>query len=41
MLVAQIIYNKFFYAAEYHKGKVEDVPKMIAFLKEKVQSPRL
>ncbi len=33
--VAQIIYNRYYYAAEYHKGQVEDVPKMIAFLKEK------
>ncbi len=35
VLVAQIIYNKFLYGADYHKAKVEDVPKMIAFLKEK------
>lgn len=35
VMVAQIIYNKFLYGAEYHKAKVEDVPKMIAFLKEK------
>ncbi|MBI5572486.1 MAG: ArsB/NhaD family transporter [Desulfomonile tiedjei] len=35
VLIAQIVYNKFLYGAEYHKAKVEDVPKMIAFLKEK------
>jgi Na+/H+ antiporter NhaD/arsenite permease-like protein len=35
VLVAQILYNKFYYGADYHKAKVEDVPKMIAFLKEK------
>ena len=35
VMVAQIIYNKFYYGADYHKAKVEDVPKMMAFLKEK------
>jgi Na+/H+ antiporter NhaD/arsenite permease-like protein len=35
VLIAQIIYNKFVYGADYHRAKVEDVPKMIAFLKEK------
>jgi len=35
VLVAQIIYNKFLYGKEYDKAKVEDVPKMITFLKEK------
>ena len=35
VLVAQIIYNKFLSGAAYHKAKVEDVPKMMAFLKEK------
>jgi Na+/H+ antiporter NhaD/arsenite permease-like protein len=35
VMVAQIIYNKFVYGADYDKAKVEDVPKMIAFLKEK------
>jgi len=35
VVVAQIIYNKFVYGADYQKAKVEDVPKMIAFLKEK------
>jgi Na+/H+ antiporter NhaD/arsenite permease-like protein len=35
VIVAQIIYNKFLYGADYHRAKVEDVPKMIEFLKEK------
>ncbi len=35
VMVAQIVYNKFYYAKEYHEAKVEDVPKMISFLKEK------
>jgi Na+/H+ antiporter NhaD/arsenite permease-like protein len=35
VMVAQIIYNRYYYGAEYHKGQVEDVPKMMAFLKEK------
>jgi Na+/H+ antiporter NhaD/arsenite permease-like protein len=35
VVVAQIIYNKFVYGADYHRAKVEDVPKMISFLKEK------
>lgn len=35
VMVTQIIYNKFFYGEDYHKAKVEDVPKMMAFLKEK------
>ena len=35
VMVAQILYNKFLYGAEYHKAKVEDVPAMISFLKEK------
>ncbi len=35
VMAAQIIYNKFVYGADYHRAKVEDVPKMIAFLKEK------
>jgi Na+/H+ antiporter NhaD/arsenite permease-like protein len=35
VMVAQIIYNKFVYGAAYEKAKVEDVPKMIAFLQEK------
>jgi Na+/H+ antiporter NhaD/arsenite permease-like protein len=35
VMVAQIVYNKFLYGADYHKAKVEDVPKMMAFLKEK------
>ena len=32
---AQILYNKFYYGREYHKAKVDDVPQMISFLKEK------
>jgi len=35
VMAAQIIYNKFLYGASYDKAKVEDVPGMIAFLKEK------
>ncbi len=35
VLLAQIIYNKFIYGRDYHRAKVEDAPKMIAFLKEK------
>ena len=35
VMVAQIIYNKFLYGADYHRAKVDDVPKMLAFLKEK------
>jgi Na+/H+ antiporter NhaD/arsenite permease-like protein len=35
VMVAQILYNKFYYGAEYHRGQVEDIPKMMAFLKEK------
>ena len=34
VMVAQIFYNKFLYGREYHKAKVEDVPKMISFLQE-------
>jgi Na+/H+ antiporter NhaD/arsenite permease-like protein len=35
VLIAQIIYNKFLYGKGYEKAKVEDVPKMMLFLKEK------
>ena len=35
VILAQIIYNKFLYGRDYHRAKVEDAPKMIAFLKEK------
>ena len=35
VIVAQIIYNKFVYGRDYNRAKVEDVPKMISFLKEK------
>ncbi len=34
-MAAQIIYNKFVYGKDYHRAKVEDVPKMISFLREK------
>jgi Na+/H+ antiporter NhaD/arsenite permease-like protein len=34
-MVAQILYNKFYYGSEYSRGKVEDVPKMTSFLREK------
>ncbi len=37
VLITQIIYNKVLYGREYHKARVEDVPKMINFLKEKYQ----
>jgi Na+/H+ antiporter NhaD/arsenite permease-like protein len=37
VMIAQIVYNKFYYGAEYRRAKVEDVPKMVAFLKEKYQ----
>lgn len=35
VMVAQIIYNKMYYGGEYHRARVEDVPQMISFLKEK------
>jgi Na+/H+ antiporter NhaD/arsenite permease-like protein len=35
VLVTNIIYNKFVYGGDYKKAKVEDVPGMISFLKEK------
>ncbi|MFH0960563.1 MAG: SLC13 family permease [Pseudomonadota bacterium] len=35
VLLVNIIYNKFLYGRDYKKAKVEDVPKMISFLKEK------
>jgi len=34
-LVAQIVYNKFWYGRAYAKARVEDVPATIAFLREK------
>jgi Na+/H+ antiporter NhaD/arsenite permease-like protein len=37
VLVTQIIYNKFLYGREYHRAKVEDVPQMIGYLREKYQ----
>jgi Na+/H+ antiporter NhaD/arsenite permease-like protein len=35
VIIANIIYNKFLYGAAYKRAKVDDVPKMISFLKEK------
>lgn len=35
VLVAQLIYNKLLYGKVYEKAKVEDVPKLLTFLKEK------
>jgi len=35
VLAAQIIYNKFLYGKQYEKAKVDDVPQMMTFLKEK------
>ncbi len=35
VMISQILYNKLLYGRSYEKAKVEDVPKMIAFLKEK------
>jgi len=37
VMVAQLIYNKLLYGKEYKRAKVEDVPKMITFLREKYQ----
>jgi len=37
VMIAQIIYNKFVYGREYNRAKVEDVPQMITFLREKYQ----
>jgi len=37
VMVAQLIYNKLLYGREYQRAKVEDVPKMIEFLREKYQ----
>ncbi|AFM26811.1 SLC13 family permease [Desulfomonile tiedjei] len=35
IMVLQILYNKFLYGKEYSRARVEDVPNMMAFLKEK------
>lgn len=35
IMVLQIIYNKFVYGKEYSRARVEDVPNMMSFLKEK------
>lgn len=37
VMIAQIIYNKLLYGKDYKRAKVEDVPKMITFLREKYQ----
>jgi Na+/H+ antiporter NhaD/arsenite permease-like protein len=37
VVIAQIFYNKVLYGREYHRAKVEDVPKMMEFLREKYQ----
>lgn len=37
VIIVQLIYNKVLYGREYHQAKVEDVPKMIDFLREKYQ----
>ncbi len=36
-LAAQILYTKWYYGRDYEKAKVDDVPEMISFLKEKYQ----
>ena len=35
VMITQILYNKMLYGRQYHGARVEDVPKMISFLKEK------
>lgn len=35
VLAIQLLYNKMLYGREYHSARVEDVPKMVAFLREK------
>jgi len=35
VMIVQILYNKMLYGRAYHRARVEDVPKMISFLKEK------
>ena len=35
VMIAQILYNKMLYGREYHRARVEDVPKMVSFLREK------
>ncbi|MEJ2715963.1 MAG: ArsB/NhaD family transporter, partial [Deltaproteobacteria bacterium] len=36
-MVAQILYTKWYYGRDYETGKVDDVPEMIKFLREKYQ----
>jgi Na+/H+ antiporter NhaD/arsenite permease-like protein len=35
IMITQLLYNKMLYGRQYHGARVEDVPKMISFLKEK------
>jgi len=35
VMIVQIVYNKVLYGREYHRAKVDDVPHMISFLREK------
>jgi Na+/H+ antiporter NhaD/arsenite permease-like protein len=35
VMITQILYNKALYGRKYHSASVEDVPKMMSFLKEK------
>jgi Na+/H+ antiporter NhaD/arsenite permease-like protein len=35
VMITQILYNKMLYGREYHRARVEDVSKMISFLREK------
>jgi Na+/H+ antiporter NhaD/arsenite permease-like protein len=37
VMIAQIVYNKMVYGRDYQRAKVEDVPKMMEFLREKYQ----
>lgn len=37
VMAIQLLYNKLLYGREYKRAKVEDVPKMIMFLREKYQ----
>jgi Na+/H+ antiporter NhaD/arsenite permease-like protein len=35
VMITQILYNKMLYGRQYHGARVDDVPKMISFLKDK------
>jgi Na+/H+ antiporter NhaD/arsenite permease-like protein len=37
VMIAQLLYNKFLYGHRYEQARVDDVPKMITFLREKYQ----